>query len=116
MVFRAAGEKTVYLAGNTVWCAVASDALTKYRPDVMVLSCVVDALFVEQPSGAHECSIIMGGCMILPRCTGPHRKWNWWPVIWRLCPCRARPQRRGCLSFLQRGGQTGCISRRMGKA
>lgn len=38
VVFKAKGHKTVYLAGDTVWNADVNKAITKYKPDVMILN------------------------------------------------------------------------------
>lgn len=37
-VLRAAGEPTLYLAGDTVWCDEVADALERHRPDVVVVN------------------------------------------------------------------------------
>lgn len=37
-ILRAPGEKTLYIAGDTVWCEAVSDALSVYRPEVIVLN------------------------------------------------------------------------------
>jgi L-ascorbate metabolism protein UlaG (beta-lactamase superfamily) len=37
-VLRAMGEPTLYIAGDTIWCASVSDALTKFQPDVVVVN------------------------------------------------------------------------------
>jgi L-ascorbate metabolism protein UlaG (beta-lactamase superfamily) len=39
VVFRHAGEPTLYVAGDTVWNGHVADALAAYRPDVVVLNC-----------------------------------------------------------------------------
>lgn len=53
IVFKHPDEKTLYIAGDTVWCQVVKDSLKKYYPDVVVLnSC--DAKVVGNES------IIMG--------------------------------------------------------
>jgi L-ascorbate metabolism protein UlaG (beta-lactamase superfamily) len=39
VVFRHAGEPTLYVAGDTVWNRHVEDALSSYRPDVVVLNC-----------------------------------------------------------------------------
>ena len=35
-VFRAPGEKTVYLCGDTVWCSDVQETIAKYKPDVII--------------------------------------------------------------------------------
>lgn len=37
-VLRAAGEPTLYLAGDTIWCPEVAEALAAHRPDVAVLN------------------------------------------------------------------------------
>jgi L-ascorbate metabolism protein UlaG (beta-lactamase superfamily) len=37
-VLEAEGEPRLYIAGDTVWCTVVSDALTKFQPNVIVLN------------------------------------------------------------------------------
>ncbi|HEX5166277.1 MAG TPA: MBL fold metallo-hydrolase [Thermomicrobiales bacterium] len=37
-VFRAAGQRTLYIAGDTVWCPEFEDALREHAPDVIVLN------------------------------------------------------------------------------
>lgn len=37
-VFRASGEPTLYIAGDTVWCPEVEDALREYTPDAIVLN------------------------------------------------------------------------------
>ena len=37
-VFRAKGEPTLYIAGDTIWCPEVEDVLRKFRPDVVVLN------------------------------------------------------------------------------
>ena len=39
MVLEAAGEPTLYLAGDTVWYTGVADNLERFRPDVTVLNC-----------------------------------------------------------------------------
>ncbi len=35
-IFRSPNEKTLYVAGDTVWCDEVAETITKYRPDVIV--------------------------------------------------------------------------------
>lgn len=35
-IFRAPGEKTVYLCGDTVWCDDVKETIAKYKPDVII--------------------------------------------------------------------------------
>lgn len=37
-VLRAAGEPTLYIAGDTVWCNEVQDALKQYKPDIVVVN------------------------------------------------------------------------------
>ena len=37
-VLRAAGEPTLYIAGDTIWCPEVQQALDSFRPDVVVLN------------------------------------------------------------------------------
>ena len=39
VVFRHPREKTLYIAGDTVWNAHVEDAIARHRPDVIVLNC-----------------------------------------------------------------------------
>lgn len=54
VAFQAPGQKTVYVAGDTIWRADVERALTKYSPDVIVLN-TGNALL-----GGIQESIIMG--------------------------------------------------------
>lgn len=36
VVFKSANEKTLYLAGDTIWCEEVKEALDKYNPDVII--------------------------------------------------------------------------------
>lgn len=38
-VFRAPGEKTVYLAGDTIYCAEVEKTIREYHPDVIIVNC-----------------------------------------------------------------------------
>lgn len=38
VVFEAPGHKTVYVAGDTIWCSEVDEALKKHDPDVIVLN------------------------------------------------------------------------------
>ena len=38
VVFRSAGEKTLYVAGDTIWCDEPKNAIDKYNPDVIVIN------------------------------------------------------------------------------
>ena len=35
-IFRAPGEKTLYLAGDTVWCNEVKETIEKFRPEVII--------------------------------------------------------------------------------
>ncbi|HVC20937.1 MAG TPA: MBL fold metallo-hydrolase [Vicinamibacterales bacterium] len=37
-VFRAAGERPLYVAGDTVWCPLVADALARHKPGVIVVN------------------------------------------------------------------------------
>lgn len=37
-VLRAAGEPTLYIAGDTIWCSEIQDAVSRFRPKVIVLN------------------------------------------------------------------------------
>jgi L-ascorbate metabolism protein UlaG (beta-lactamase superfamily) len=37
-VLRASAEPTLYIAGDTIWCAEVEEALERYTPDVIVLN------------------------------------------------------------------------------
>lgn len=38
IVFKSKGEKTLYIAGDTIWCEEVENALHKYNPDVVVVN------------------------------------------------------------------------------
>lgn len=38
VVFQAPGQKTIYLAGDTIWRPEVDQVLTQYRPDVLILN------------------------------------------------------------------------------
>ena len=38
IVFKSKNEKTLYVAGDTIWCDEVLDALNKYNPDVIVVN------------------------------------------------------------------------------
>ena len=38
VVFKAQNEKTLYIAGDTIWCSEVQDTLRKYKPDVIVVN------------------------------------------------------------------------------
>ena len=38
VVFKLEDEKTLYIAGDTIWCEEVLDALSKYNPDVIVVN------------------------------------------------------------------------------
>ena len=48
IVFRAPGEKTVYLAADTVWFRGVEDAIATHRPDVIILNTGAAALTGEK--------------------------------------------------------------------
>lgn len=52
VVFKSSEEKTLYIAGDTIWCEEVQKTIDKYEPDIIVLNCA-DA----QTEGV---SIIMG--------------------------------------------------------
>ena len=53
IVFKHPEEKTLYIAGDTIWCKAVEDSLKKYHPDIIVLnSCDAKVIGDE--------SIIMG--------------------------------------------------------
>jgi len=37
-VLQAEGEPTLYIAGDTIWCTAVSDAITRYRPEIIVVN------------------------------------------------------------------------------
>ena len=38
IVFNAEQEKTLYIAGDTIWCEEVKEALNKYSPDIVVVN------------------------------------------------------------------------------
>lgn len=39
VVLRAPDEKTLYIAGDTIWCEEVKEALNTYNPDVIIVNC-----------------------------------------------------------------------------
>lgn len=48
-VLRAPGEPTLYLAGDTIWCDEAAEALAAHRPDVAVVNAGAAQFLVGDP-------------------------------------------------------------------
>ena len=38
VIFKSKNEKTLYLAGDTIWCDEVKNTLDKYNPDVIILN------------------------------------------------------------------------------
>ena len=38
VVFKATGEKTVYLAGDTIWCDFVKNAVDKFAPEIIIVN------------------------------------------------------------------------------
>lgn len=38
VVFKAEGEKTLYLAGDTIWCSEVSQTIEEYKPDIIIVN------------------------------------------------------------------------------
>ena len=38
VVFKSEDEKTLYIAGDTIWCEEVKDVLGKYKPEVIVVN------------------------------------------------------------------------------
>ena len=38
IVFKARNEKTLYIAGDTIWCGEVSEAIKKYSPDIIIVN------------------------------------------------------------------------------
>lgn len=38
-VLKAPDEKTLYIAGDTIWCQEVKEALSTYSPDVIIVNC-----------------------------------------------------------------------------
>ncbi len=38
VIFKTNNEKTLYLAGDTIWCKEVKDAITKYNPEIIILN------------------------------------------------------------------------------
>lgn len=49
VVFRAAGEKTLYVAGDTLWYDGVKNTIEKYRPEVIVLNAANAQMFDGTP-------------------------------------------------------------------
>ena len=49
VVFKSEDEKTLYIAGDTIWCEEVIEALTKYHPDIIVVNaCAATVLSGER--------------------------------------------------------------------
>ena len=49
VVFKAENEKTLYIAGDTIWCEEVEDAINSYNPDVIIVnSCAATMLNGER--------------------------------------------------------------------
>lgn len=48
VVFKSKNEKTLYLAGDTIWCQEVEDALNKYKPDVIIINACAATVFVGE--------------------------------------------------------------------
>lgn len=53
VVFKATGEKTVYLAGDTIWCDFVKNAVDKFAPEIIIVNAAAAQLI-------HSGPIIMG--------------------------------------------------------
>lgn len=58
IVFRSPHEKTVYLAGDTIWFGGVDEAITHFKPDILILNAGAAAFSLDQFKAAPE--IIMG--------------------------------------------------------
>ena len=47
-IFKSKNEKTLYLAGDTIWCQEVEDALNKYKPDVIIINACAATVFVGE--------------------------------------------------------------------
>lgn len=48
VVFKAENEKTLYLAGDTIWCPEVSQSIEKYHPDIIIVNACGARLLNEE--------------------------------------------------------------------
>ena len=64
-VLRAKGEPTLYIAGDTIWCREVADALTSFKPDVVVLNAGA-AQFLEGGTITMTAEDVIESCRAAP--------------------------------------------------
>jgi L-ascorbate metabolism protein UlaG (beta-lactamase superfamily) len=64
-VLRAAGEPTLYIAGDTIWCSEVEDALRRYSPRVIVLN-AGEARFLEGDPITMPADDVIRVCLAAP--------------------------------------------------
>ena len=64
-VFRAAGEPTLYIAGDTIWCQEVERALQDHRPEVVVVNAGA-AQFLEGGAITMTADDVIATCQTLP--------------------------------------------------
>jgi len=64
-VLRAAGEPTLYLAGDTIWCPEVEAALVTHRPDIAVLNTGAAQFLVGDPITMADGDVI-AVCQVAP--------------------------------------------------
>jgi L-ascorbate metabolism protein UlaG (beta-lactamase superfamily) len=65
-VLRTAGEPTLYIAGDTIWCEEVGDALQKFSPDVIVLN-AGGARFLEGDPITMTAEDVIAVCQAAPK-------------------------------------------------
>lgn len=48
VVFKSVSEKTLYVAGDTIWCGEVQEAVEKYTPDVIVVNACAATVFNDE--------------------------------------------------------------------
>ena len=64
-VLRAAGEPTLYIAGDTIWCGEVEDALRQYKPAVVVVNTGA-AQFLQGDPITMTADDVISTCQALP--------------------------------------------------
>jgi L-ascorbate metabolism protein UlaG (beta-lactamase superfamily) len=64
-VLRAAGEPTLYIAGDTIWCREVEDALRQYKPAVVIVNTGA-AQFLQGDPITMTADDVIAACQALP--------------------------------------------------
>jgi L-ascorbate metabolism protein UlaG (beta-lactamase superfamily) len=57
-ILKAPSEPTVYIAGDTIWCAEVDEALKKYQPDVVILNAGAAQFLTGDPITMNAADVI----------------------------------------------------------